>query len=63
MMRDVMQSAGLTWFPQLGLVLFLFGFFMALAYVALFVRGDKAEALANMPLDDDQLAHPQDRGV
>jgi hypothetical protein len=52
MMRDVMENAGLSIFPQIGIFLFLTGFALAWAYAFIFVRSERAEALARMPLDD-----------
>jgi uncharacterized membrane protein YozB (DUF420 family) len=52
MMRDAMEHAGLAIFPQIGVVLFLFGFALALANVFIFMRGAREQEMANMPLDD-----------
>lgn len=50
MIRDVMESAGLAGFAEIGLVLFLLAFIFAVVRIWL-IDGDEAEARSRMPLD------------
>lgn len=51
MKREVMESAGLEVFAEIGLILFLLGFVFAIIRVALLKR-DEVEHLESLPLDD-----------
>lgn len=53
MIRDVMQNAGLEMFAEIGLVLFLAAFILAVVRVLL-MRKDDATQVGHLPLDDDQ---------
>lgn len=53
MIRDVMQNAGLELFAEVGLILFLAGFVLAVVRVAL-MRKDESIQVGHLPLDDDQ---------
>ncbi|MGM0558103.1 MAG: hypothetical protein ACQEVA_17085 [Myxococcota bacterium] len=51
MKREVVEAAGLEFFAELGLILFLLGFVSVLIRVALLKR-DEVEHLESLPLDD-----------
>lgn len=51
MKGEVMEAAGLEFFAEVGLVLFLLGFLFAIIRVALLKR-DEVEHLESLPLDD-----------
>lgn len=53
MKREVMEAAGLEFFAELGLILFLIGFLSVLIRVALLKR-DEVEHMESLPLDDTQ---------
>ncbi len=52
MMRDVMQSAGLVGFAELGLILFTFAFGLAVARVIWGMSRAESEAASQLPLED-----------
>lgn len=53
MMRDVMQSAGLTSYAEVGLVI-LFATFVFVAVRALFQRRGYYDDVAHLPLEADE---------
>jgi hypothetical protein len=53
MKREVMESAGLEFFAEVGLILFVVGFLFVLIRVVLLKR-DEVEHLESLPLDDPQ---------
>lgn len=53
MKREVMESAGLEIFAEVGLVLFVIGFLAVLIRVALLKR-DEVEHIESLPLDEGQ---------
>lgn len=61
MMRDVMESAGLTIFAEIGLVLMFLGFFFVVAR-SLTRKGDHYKELANLPLDDEEPSRDERLG-
>ena len=52
MMRDVMQTAGLVGFAELGLLLFTFAFGLAIARVIWGMSRAEADAASQLPLED-----------
>ena len=58
MLRDIMSAAGLSFFAEVGLVVF-FLMFVALVVFLFATRGSPHwEAARRMPLDDDREASP-----
>lgn len=53
MMRDVMESAGLTLYAEVGLVLLFVAFLLAIARTMSRKR-EHYEELARLPLDDEE---------
>lgn len=51
MKREVMESAGLEMFAEIGLVLFLLGFLFVIIRVVL-LKSDEVEHLESLPLDE-----------
>lgn len=54
MIRDVMESAGLETFAEIGLIMFIIAFVLVIIRVLLMGSGE-AEERANIPLNDDEL--------
>lgn len=52
MKREVMESAGLHHFAELGLILFILAFVFVIARV-IFFRKEEVEHLERLPLDED----------
>ncbi len=52
MKRQVVESAGLEWFAEIGIIIFVAVF--ALVFIRLvFMNKDAAEAMGRIPLDDE----------
>jgi hypothetical protein len=51
MNRDVMQSAGLEIYAEIGIILFVFAFVLVLARVV-FMKNSEAQECGNIPLED-----------
>jgi cbb3-type cytochrome oxidase subunit 3 len=61
-LSDVVSGAGLSSFAEIALVIFL-GVFLAVALRALFSSRASMDRAARMPLDDESLEQPSDRGA
>lgn len=57
MRGDVMESANLAIFAEIGLVLFVLGFLFVIARLVLMKR-EHAESVGRLPLDDGQEVLP-----
>ncbi len=57
MRGDVMESANLAIFAEIGLILFILGFIFVIARLVLMTRED-AESVGRIPLDDGQEVLP-----
>lgn len=62
-LSDIVSGAGLTFYPKVALVLFLFAFAIVLVRVLLPARAGELEHVAALPLDDvnDRFAAPRAR--
>ncbi len=59
LLHDVMAGAGLTFWPEAALVLFLAAFGAVLWWVYGMRRADDYEQAAALPLDEDDLRDPR----
>lgn len=53
MHKDVIANADMAIFAEIGLIIFLAAFLLIIAR-AIFMRKDRAQHLANLPLEDGQ---------
>lgn len=53
MLSGFISNLGLSFFPSTALIIFFSCFVLIVAQIALSVRGEQAQELARMPLDDD----------
>lgn len=56
MIRDVMQSAGLQGYAEIGILIFVFSFLMILALAFFGMDRQARHEALHMPLQDDELA-------
>ncbi len=61
-MRDVMESAGLTLYAEIGLIVLFVTFLFAVART-LTRKREHYEELARIPLDDDTPSEPVERST
>ncbi len=62
MKREVMESAGLEIYAEIGLILFVLGFLFVLIRVLL-LKDDEVEHLEKLPLDGDAATGTQQGGA
>ncbi len=55
MMREVVQNAGLAWFAEVGLAIFVVAF-VAIVARALLMKRSEIEHIERLPLDEGQGA-------
>jgi len=58
MIRDVMESAGLEGFAEIGLIIFVIAFLLVVLRV-FFLNKEKADERSRLPLDDKDGATDQ----
>lgn len=52
MKRQAMETAGLEWFAEVGIIIF-FSVFVLVAIRLFFMKKESAEEMGRIPLDDD----------